>query len=173
MNTYITCDCVVLWCLPNLCRQFHPTHHVFCKYAAWTAAWNFVLQRRSFGAHTPLDWSRSASLPQITSHTEHSPIQVQSILVAVGTLYATTRSIVQYTILATVQCFFIITYLDIIRRPLFSLKHNISETGFCLHVQVVPAQVVPKDSANVCLQRHLSKLYLKMKAESSLRNVVI
>jgi hypothetical protein len=34
-----------------------------------------------------------------------------------------------------------ITVLDIIRRPVFYLKHDVSETGFCLRVQVEPLSV--------------------------------
>jgi hypothetical protein len=30
------------------------------------------------------------------------------------------------------------TFLDIIHRPVFYLKHNSSETGFCLRPQVKP-----------------------------------
>jgi hypothetical protein len=34
-----------------------------------------------------------------------------------------------------------ITILDIIYRPVFYLKHDVSETGFCLRLQVKPIQL--------------------------------
>jgi hypothetical protein len=42
--------------------------------------------------------------------------------------------------------------LDIVHRPVFQLKHSISETGFCLHLQVEPTQLVPIDRAGLCLR---------------------
>jgi hypothetical protein len=33
--------------------------------------------------------------------------------------------------------------MDIIHRPVFYLKHNVSETGFCLRLQVDPTQMGP------------------------------
>jgi hypothetical protein len=39
----------------------------------------------------------------------------------------------------------IIMFLDIIHRPVFSLKHNVLETGFCLRFQVEPTQWGPID----------------------------
>jgi hypothetical protein len=30
---------------------------------------------------------------------------------------------------------------DIVHRPVFGLKHNVSETAFCLHLQVEPIQL--------------------------------
>jgi hypothetical protein len=47
-----------------------------------------------------------------------------------------------------------ITILDIIYRLVFYLKHGLSETGFCLPLQVA----------------HLSKIHLKI--ESNIRNLV-
>jgi hypothetical protein len=44
-----------------------------------------------------------------------------------------------------------ITVLVITHRPVFSLKHNISETGLCLHLRVEPTQLCPIDEANLCL----------------------
>jgi hypothetical protein len=35
----------------------------------------------------------------------------------------------------------------IIHRPVFYLKHDVSETGFCLRFQVEPTQFGPKDTA--------------------------
>jgi hypothetical protein len=36
-------------------------------------------------------------------------------------------------------------FLDINSRPVFYLKHNVSETGFCLRLQVKPTQLGPID----------------------------
>jgi hypothetical protein len=44
-----------------------------------------------------------------------------------------------------------ITILDIIHRPVFYLKHNVSETAFCPNLQVEPSQLSPIDRANLCL----------------------
>jgi hypothetical protein len=46
------------------------------------------------------------------------------------------------TDLATVNKYSIM-FLDIIHRPAFILKHNVSETGFCLRLQVKSTQLVP------------------------------
>jgi hypothetical protein len=40
--------------------------------------------------------------------------------------------------------------MNIIHRPDFYLKHNVSETGFCLHLQVEDTQLGPEDRANLC-----------------------
>jgi hypothetical protein len=40
-----------------------------------------------------------------------------------------------------------ITVLDFIQCPFFYLKHNVSETGFCLHLQAEPGQFGPKHRA--------------------------
>jgi hypothetical protein len=85
-----------------------------------------------------------------------------------------------------------ITILDIIHRPVFSLKYNVSETGFFLRLEVEPSQMglsdelvsVPRDRANLCLRTpattpirfitvdcsQLSRFHLK--THSSPRNVV-
>jgi hypothetical protein len=44
-----------------------------------------------------------------------------------------------------------ITILDIIHRPVFYLKHGVSETEFCLQHQVERTQVAPIDRARLCL----------------------
>jgi hypothetical protein len=36
-----------------------------------------------------------------------------------------------------------VTFLDIIRPPDYFSKHIVSETGFCLRLQVNPTQLVP------------------------------
>jgi hypothetical protein len=36
--------------------------------------------------------------------------------------------------------------LDIIHRPVLYLKHNVSETGFCLHLQVVAGTEIDTSS---------------------------
>jgi hypothetical protein len=38
-----------------------------------------------------------------------------------------------------------------IHRPVFYLKHDISETGFCLRFQVEPTQLGPVDTASLCV----------------------
>jgi hypothetical protein len=44
-----------------------------------------------------------------------------------------------------------ITILDIIHRPVFYLKLNVSETGICLRLQVESTQFSPIDRASLCL----------------------
>jgi hypothetical protein len=46
----------------------------------------------------------------------------------------------------------IIMFLDIIHRVVHFLKHNVSETGFCLRPQVKPTQLDPIDGASPYLQ---------------------
>jgi hypothetical protein len=41
--------------------------------------------------------------------------------------------------------------LDTIHRPVFYLKHDISDTGFCLRLQVVPTQLGKIDRASPCI----------------------
>jgi hypothetical protein len=38
-----------------------------------------------------------------------------------------------------------ITILDIINHPVFNLKHDVSETGFCLRLQMKPTQSGDRD----------------------------
>jgi hypothetical protein len=45
-----------------------------------------------------------------------------------------------------------ITFLYIIRRPVFYLKHNLSGTGFCLCLLVQPTQLGPIGKASLCLR---------------------
>jgi hypothetical protein len=45
-----------------------------------------------------------------------------------------------------------ITILDIIHRPVFYLKHNVSEAVFCLRLQVEPIQLGPIHRASLCLR---------------------
>jgi hypothetical protein len=40
-----------------------------------------------------------------------------------------------------------ITILDIIRRPVFYLKRNVSETGYCLRPQMEPSPLDPIERA--------------------------
>jgi hypothetical protein len=56
-----------------------------------------------------------------------------------------------------------ITALDVIYHRVFYLKHNVSETGFCLRLEVEPTQSDP-------IVRAI--LYLLPETESSLRNFV-
>jgi hypothetical protein len=44
-----------------------------------------------------------------------------------------------------------ITILDIMHRPVFYLKHDVSETGFCLRLQVEPTQLCAIAKASLCL----------------------
>jgi hypothetical protein len=44
-----------------------------------------------------------------------------------------------------------ITILGIIHRPVFYLKHDVSETGFCLRLQVEPSQLVSVVRASLFL----------------------
>jgi hypothetical protein len=71
--------------------------------------------------------------------------------------------------------------VDIIHPPVFYLKHDISETGFWLRLQVEHTQLVSIDRASHCdpetetssiSKAQLSRLHLKTRTESSLRYVV-
>jgi hypothetical protein len=46
-----------------------------------------------------------------------------------------------------------IAFLDIIHRPLFYLKHDVSETVFCFLLEVVPNQMSPIERSSHCLRR--------------------
>jgi hypothetical protein len=65
--------------------------------------------------------------------------------------------------------------VDIIHRPVFYLNHNVSETGFCLRLQVEPTQLGPTDKSNLSADywAQLSRFHLKTETESSFRNVVV
>jgi hypothetical protein len=43
-------------------------------------------------------------------------------------------------------------FLDIIHRPVFYLKYNVSETEFCLRLQVEPTELGPMDRASPYLR---------------------
>jgi hypothetical protein len=69
--------------------------------------------------------------------------------------------------------------MDSIHRPVFYLKHNVSEAEFCLRSQVESTQLDPMDKANgpetetysvYCAQ--LSRFHLKTEMKSSLRNAI-
>jgi hypothetical protein len=47
----------------------------------------------------------------------------------------------------------IIELLDIVHRPVLYVKHDVSETGFCLRPQVKLTQLDPIDRATPCLRR--------------------
>jgi hypothetical protein len=47
----------------------------------------------------------------------------------------------------------IIKFLDIVHSPVFYLKHNVSEIGLYLHLQVKAYSVGRNDTASPCLQR--------------------
>jgi hypothetical protein len=44
-----------------------------------------------------------------------------------------------------------IMFLDVIQRPVYISKQNVSETGFCLRLQVKPTQLGPIDRAEYVL----------------------
>jgi hypothetical protein len=44
-------------------------------------------------------------------------------------------------------------FLDIIHRPVYTSKHNVSETGFCPRLQVKPTQLDPINTASPYLLR--------------------
>jgi hypothetical protein len=44
-----------------------------------------------------------------------------------------------------------VTFLDSIHCPIFYLKHDVSETGLCLCLQVEPTQLGQSDRASFCL----------------------
>jgi hypothetical protein len=44
-------------------------------------------------------------------------------------------------------------FLDIIHHPVYLSKHNVSETGFCLHLQVKPTLLGPINSASPYIWR--------------------
>jgi hypothetical protein len=45
-----------------------------------------------------------------------------------------------------------ITILDISHDPVFYVEHNVLETGFCLYLQVHPAQLGPVDGTGLRTQ---------------------
>jgi hypothetical protein len=47
--------------------------------------------------------------------------------------------------------FVTVTILDISHRPVFYLKREVSETGFCLRLQVGPTYLGPMYIASFCL----------------------
>jgi hypothetical protein len=69
-----------------------------------------------------------------------------------------------------------VTILDIIQRPVFYLKHDLSEAGFCRRLQVEPTQLGPvsgpETEASCSYWAQLSRFHLKAKTESSLRSVM-
>jgi hypothetical protein len=56
-------------------------------------------------------------------------------------------------------------------RSVFYLKHDVTEAGFCLRLQVETPQLGPTYEASPCLRTNL-ELHLKTETEHSLRNVV-
>jgi hypothetical protein len=63
-------------------------------------------------------------------------------------------------------------------HPVYILKHNVSETGFCLRLHVKPTQLGSIDRAGPEIGTssvdwaQLNRFYMKTETESSLRNVV-
>jgi hypothetical protein len=62
--------------------------------------------------------------------------------------------------------------MDIIYRPVFHLKHVVSETGFSLHLQVEPTQSSSETEISCFYWAYMCRLNFNMETESSLRNVV-
>jgi hypothetical protein len=50
-----------------------------------------------------------------------------------------------------------ITILDIIHRPVFYLKQNVSVTGFFFRLQMEPTQLGPIDAVSLSLDKAKSK----------------
>jgi hypothetical protein len=65
-----------------------------------------------------------------------------------------------------------IMFLHIINRPVQISKHDVSETGFWLCLQMEPTQVGPEIGTSSIDWAQLSGFYLKTKTESSLQDVV-
>jgi hypothetical protein len=65
-----------------------------------------------------------------------------------------------------------VTVLDIIHHPVFYLKQDVSETGFCLHLQVDRSQLGSETEVSTIYWSQLSRFHLKTETKSSLRNVV-
>jgi hypothetical protein len=75
-----------------------------------------------------------------------------------------------------------IAILNIIHRPVFYVKYGVSETGFCLCLQVEPIDLRPIERATLCLRvrrqstyiywAQLSMINLKTEREYSLGNAV-
>jgi hypothetical protein len=61
-------------------------------------------------------------------------------------------------------------------RPVFYLKQNVSETGFCLRLRMGLTLMGQTERVSLCLRTYWAQLrsfQLKMEAESSPRNVVL
>jgi hypothetical protein len=53
-----------------------------------------------------------------------------------------------------------ITFLDSIHRPVFYLKHDVSEIGFCLRLQVEPTELGQIDRASLCRNEFTNLQYI-------------
>jgi hypothetical protein len=53
-------------------------------------------------------------------------------------------------------------FLDITRRPVYISKHDVSETGFCLRLQVKSSNLGPIDRANLYLQTRIQSPKLRI-----------
>jgi hypothetical protein len=63
--------------------------------------------------------------------------------------------------------------MEITHRFVFCLKHDVSETGFCLRLQVeLTFKLGPIDRTSLCLKAQLNRFHLMTETESSLQNVV-
>jgi hypothetical protein len=60
----------------------------------------------------------------------------------------TTEELFFFKLFELFQC----PILDIIQRPLFYLKHDVSETVFCLRLHVEPTPMCPIERASLCFR---------------------
>jgi hypothetical protein len=58
-----------------------------------------------------------------------------------------------------------IIILDIIYRPVFYLKHNLSETGFCLHLQLVQRLSIGPNWVGTTLRQRQNPVSEKLRFE--------
>jgi hypothetical protein len=68
-----------------------------------------------------------------------------------------------------------VTILNIIHRPVFYLKHSVSDIGFCIRLQVDPNQLVPTDRSSLCHRRlaQLSRFNLETYRIQSPRHLLL
>jgi hypothetical protein len=120
--------------LPRLCSQYILTH----KDVDQTLS--FCLPD-SADMEQAVDKIPSALRYSVTNHHQHSHHKHQKLLhrglydICVNEIYRFVKMVYYTTI----------TILDIIHRPVFYLKHNVSDTGFCLCLQEEPTQFDPID----------------------------
>jgi hypothetical protein len=62
-------------------------------------------------------------------------------------------------------------FLDIVRRPVYIFKHNVSETDFCLRLQVKPVQLGPIARASPYLRTPVPEPRWGIQAKHSIKHV--